>query len=91
MEVVLQWLDEIDDAVFTLVFALVLRRHALRRSALAIGMASSLALAGCELTSVPAEWAPLLTAVAALSVAVWSVAAVATVIAGAGGPSPARA
>ena len=91
MEVVLQWLDELDDAVFMLAFALLLRRHALRRSALRTGLASALALAGCELTSAPVEWAPMLTAVAGASIAVWSIAAVATVIVGFRGLPPARA
>lgn len=78
MEVVLQWLDELDDAVFTVVFALLLRRDALRRTALGVAMLSSFGLAGCELAAAPLEWMPCLTAIAAVSLAVWAWAALAT-------------
>lgn len=81
MEVVLQWLDELDDVVFTVAFALLLKRHALRRSALGVGMASALTIAGCELSAAPLGLISALTAVATVSLAVWSIGAAAAALA----------
>jgi hypothetical protein len=72
MEVVLLWLDELDDALFSV--ALVWER--LRRGVLGIGLASSLALAAAELSTIGAEWAPAFSYVAATSVAAWFAGAV---------------
>jgi hypothetical protein len=43
VEIVLQWLDDLDDAVF----AAVLAWASLRRKCLGVGLVSSLALASC--------------------------------------------
>jgi hypothetical protein len=74
MEVVLQWLDELDDCLFA--GALLWER--LRRGALKLGLAAAFALAGCELfaAGVRAGWVPALAAVAASSVGLWLVAVV---------------
>jgi hypothetical protein len=86
MECVLQWLDELDDVVF----AVLLQHDALRRGALRTGFVATLTLAGCELAAA-FEWIPLLTAIAAGSVAVWSSSAAAAVLASARRRAPARA
>ncbi len=68
MEVVLLWLDDLDDAFF---FAALLWER-LRRIVLQIGLAASLALAGSELAMVATtEWAAVLSGIAAASVAAW--------------------
>ncbi|MFO7286465.1 MAG: hypothetical protein LOD94_14785 [Gammaproteobacteria bacterium] len=64
MEIVLQWLDELDDAVF----AIALAAERLRRGCIRIGALSAVALAGCS-ASAALEWVPLLGAIAAGSVA----------------------
>jgi hypothetical protein len=74
MEVVLQWLDDLDDCLFA--GALLWER--LRRGALKLGLAAAFALAGCELfaAGVRAGWVPALAAVALACVGLWFVAAV---------------
>ena len=75
MEVVLQWLDELDDCLF--VAALLWER--LRRAALKLGLSAAFALAGCELFAAGvrgAGWVPVLAAVALASVGLWLVAAI---------------
>lgn len=67
MEVVLLWLDDLDDVLFSM--ALVWER--LRRIVLQIGLAASLALAGSELSAVALQWAPALFGIAATSVGAW--------------------
>lgn len=67
MEIVLLWLDELDDILFSV--ALVWER--LRRVVLQVGLAASFALAGAELSAVATEWAPAFSAVAATSVVAW--------------------
>jgi hypothetical protein len=67
MEVVLLWLDDLDDVVFSA--ALLWGR--LRRVLLQIGLAAALALAGCESWPSGERWAVPLSAVAAASVAAW--------------------
>jgi len=67
MEVVLLWLDDLDDILFSV--ALVWER--LRRIVLQIGLAASLALAGAELSAIAVQWAPAFSAVAAASVGAW--------------------
>jgi hypothetical protein len=67
MEVVLLWLDDLDDALFSLALAW----ERLRRTVLKIGLSSAFALAGAELSTVAATWAPTFAYVAAASVATW--------------------
>jgi CHASE2 domain-containing sensor protein len=72
MEVVLLWLDDLDDALFSM--ALVWER--LRRAVLAIGLASAFALAASELSAIATHWAPAFSYIAASSVAAWFAGAV---------------
>ena len=67
MEVVLLWLDDLDDVLFTA--ALVWER--LRRTLLQVGLASASALAVVEQAAIAAHWAPALAYVAAASVVAW--------------------
>jgi hypothetical protein len=67
MEVVLLWLDDLDDVLFSA--ALVWER--LRRIVLQIGLAASFALAGAELSAIALQWAPAFSGVAAASVSAW--------------------
>ena len=67
MEVVLLWLDELDDVLFSA--ALLFER--LRRNVLQIGLAAAVALAGSELSAVATEWWPAFSTVAAGSVGAW--------------------
>jgi len=67
MEVVLLWLDDLDDALFSM--ALVWER--LRRAVLTVGLASAFALAASELSAVATQWSPAFSYVAATSVAAW--------------------
>jgi hypothetical protein len=67
MEVVLLWLDDLDDVLFSV--ALVWER--LRRRILEVGLAAALALAAAELSAIATEWAAAFTSVAAASVAAW--------------------
>jgi len=68
MEVVLLWLDDLDDALFSM--ALVWER--LRRFVLKVGLAASITLAAAELAAIATQWVPALSFVAAASVAAWS-------------------
>lgn len=72
MEVVLLWLDDLDDAVFTL----ALKWEQLRRAVLRVGLFAALAVATCELSLFATEWTPALSLVAAASVAAWFFGAV---------------
>ena len=67
MEVVLLWLDDLDDVLFSVALAW----ERLRRVVLQIGLASSFALAASELSAVATQWAPTFSAVAAASVGAW--------------------
>jgi len=67
MEVVLLWLDDLDDALFSL--ALVWER--LRRTVLGVGLSSAFALAASDLAAIATQWAPIFSYVAAASVGVW--------------------
>jgi uncharacterized membrane protein len=67
MEVVLLWLDDLDD----ICFSVALGWERLRRFVLQIGLASSLALAGAELSAVATQWSGAFSAVAAASVGAW--------------------
>lgn len=72
MEVVLLWLDDLDDALFSL----ALEWERLRRFVLKVGLAASLGLAASDLSALAAEWAPALFYVAAASVGAWFLAAI---------------
>jgi len=67
MEVVLLWLDDLDDVLFSA--ALVWER--LRRIVLQIGLGAAFALAGSELSATATHWWPALAGIAAASVAAW--------------------
>lgn len=67
MEVVLLWLDDLDD----LLFSAALFWERLRRVVLQIGLAAAFALAGSELSAVATEWWSAFSAVAAGSVCAW--------------------
>ncbi len=54
MEVVLLWLDDLDDALFSVALAW----ERLRRVVLKIGLASAVALAASELSAIATHWAP---------------------------------
>ena len=71
MEVVLLWLDDLDDLVFVL--AAVWTR--LRRSCLQVGLSAAFLLAACELSMTAAVWSPALAGIAGSSVALWSAGA----------------
>jgi hypothetical protein len=72
VEVVLLWLDDIDD----LVFALALKWEQLRRSVLRVGFVAALAVAACESSLIAIELTPALSVVAAASVTAWFLGAV---------------
>ena len=67
MEVMLLWLDDLDDVLFST--ALVWER--LRRIVLQVGLAASFALAGSELSAVALQWGPAFAGIAAASVGAW--------------------
>jgi len=67
VEVVLLWLDDLDDMVFTLAS----KWEQLRRAVLRVGFFAALAVASCELSLVATELTPALSVVAAASVAAW--------------------
>ena len=76
MEIILLWLDELDDLVFVIT-AFWERTRAL---CLQVGLLASVALAGCELTIEAARWSPALASVACSSVVVWSAGAMLTAL-----------
>jgi len=69
MEVVLLWLDELDDALFCVAMAW----ERLRRFVLQVGLASAIAVAANELAAIATAWTPALSYVAAASVVAWLV------------------
>jgi hypothetical protein len=71
MEVVLLWLDDLDD----LAFSAALKWEQARQLCLQVGLLASLTLVGCEVCMTASVWAPKLALVAAGSVAVWLLAA----------------
>lgn len=73
MEIVLLWLDDLDDLLFSA--ALVWER--LRRQLLQVGLAASFALAATEVAAVATQWAPVLCAVAVATVSAWLLGAAA--------------
>jgi hypothetical protein len=67
MEIVLLWLDELDD----LLFSGALAWEPLRLRALQIGLTASVTLVLSESSVLNVDWAPALAAVAAASVGLW--------------------
>lgn len=72
MEVVLLWLDDLDDALFSL----ALEWERLRRLVLKVGLVASFGLAASELSVLAAAWAPAFFYVAATSVGAWFLGAI---------------
>jgi hypothetical protein len=71
MEIVLLWLDDLDDVLFSL--ALLWERAS--RAVLRVGLLAALSLAASEQLALGREWAPVLVNVAATSVAAWALGA----------------
>jgi hypothetical protein len=71
VEVVLLWLDDLDDVLFSV----ALTWEKLRRTVLQIGLASSFALAASELSAVATQWGSTFSSIAAASVGAWFLAA----------------
>jgi hypothetical protein len=71
MEIVLLWLDDLDDVLFSV--ALLWERAS--RAVLRIGLLAALSLAASEHLAVASQWAPVFVNVAATSVAAWTVGA----------------
>jgi len=69
MEVVLLWLDDLDDALFSMALAW----ERLRRAVLQVGLASAIFLAAAELSAIATAWTPAFSGVAAASVIAWLV------------------
>lgn len=67
MEIVLLWLDDLDDLVFSAAHVW----EALRRFVLGLGLAAAMLLAVCEISLTAVHWVPALNAVAAGSVGAW--------------------
>jgi len=75
MEIVLLWLDDLDD----LLFSLALMWERLRRLLLQVGLAAAFGLAAAETAAVATRWSPLLSLVAAAAVTAWLAGAAARV------------
>jgi hypothetical protein len=71
MEVVLLWLDDLDDVLFSTALAW----ERLRRAVLKVGLAASFALAGSELAAIATQWATVFSVIAAASVGAWCLGA----------------
>lgn len=71
MEIVLLWLDDLDDLVFSA--ALVLEQA--RRACLKIGFIAAVTLAACETFLTASVWAGMLALIAAGCVGLWTFAA----------------
>ena len=69
MEVVLLWLDDLDDALFCVALAW----ERLRRVVLQVGLASALVFAVTESAAMATAWTPAFSYVAAASVVAWLV------------------
>ena len=69
MEVVLLWLDDLDDALFSVALAW----ERLRRGVLQVGLVSAIFLAAAELSAIATAWTPAFSGVAAASVVAWFV------------------
>ncbi len=77
MEVVLLWLDDLDD----LLFSAALAWERLRKVCLQIGLFAAFTLAVCELYLASLAWAPIFAGVALACVGVWLVSAMLAVAA----------
>lgn len=75
MEIVLLWLDDLDD----LLFSTALAWARLRRTLLKVGLAAAVALALAESSSAAMHLAPALAAVASAAVGGWLLGAAARV------------
>jgi hypothetical protein len=73
MEIVLLWLDDLDDLLFTT--ALVWER--LRRALLQLGLTAAFGLAASDAMIIASEWAPVCCAIAAATVSCWLLGAAA--------------
>jgi hypothetical protein len=73
MEIVLLWLDDLDDLLFCA--ALVWER--LRRQLLQVGLAASFALAATDVGAIATQFAPFLVTIAATTVGAWLLGAAA--------------
>jgi len=71
MEVVLLWLDDLDDLVFSAALAF----ERLRGVLLKVGLAASYGVVAAELSIVAMQWAPTMAAIAATSVGAWLIGA----------------
>jgi hypothetical protein len=69
MEVVLLWLDDLDDALFSVALAW----ERLRRAVLQVGLASAVVFAATEVFALATQWTHALSYVAAASVVAWLV------------------
>jgi hypothetical protein len=69
MEVVLLWLDDLDDAWFSVALAW----ERLRRAVLQVGLASAVAVAATEVLAIATQWTLAFSYVAAASVVAWVV------------------
>jgi hypothetical protein len=69
MEVVLLWLDDLDDACFSVALAW----ERICRAVLQLGLASAVLFAAMELLAVASQWTLGLWYVAAASVVAWTV------------------
>ncbi len=76
MEVVLLWLDDLDDVLFSIALAW----ERLRRIVLQIGLAAAFALAGPELAAIAPDWWAAFSTIAAVSVGAWLLGATARAI-----------
>ena len=76
MEIILLWLDELDDFVFVIT-AFWERSRALW---LQVGLLASVGLAACEVTVEAARWSPALAGVACTSVVAWTTGATLTAL-----------
>ena len=76
MEVVLLWLDDLDDALFSVALAW----ERLRRAVLQVGLASAVAFAAAELLAIASQWTLAFSYVAAASVVAWAVGTLARLL-----------
>jgi hypothetical protein len=67
MEVVWLWLDDLDDALFSLALAW----ERLGRAVLQVGLASAVVFAATELLAIASPWTLVFSYVAAASVVAW--------------------
>jgi hypothetical protein len=73
MEIVLLWLDELDDWLFSAAHVW----EQLRRALLQLGLAAAFGLAATDVTAVATHLAPLLCGIASATVSAWLLGAAA--------------